>query len=88
MDTKDNNKDIKMLKNDLWTKRVNTEVEVIVLRENQVVKEIILLDDFWKNNTRKQEVQKELEKEDRQAWKNNRVIYIEERIYVINNQKI
>ena len=67
MDTKDNNKDIKMLKNDLWTKRVNTEVEVIVLRENQVVKEIILLDDFWKNNTRKQEVQKELEKEDRQA---------------------
>ena len=77
-----------MLKNDLWTKRVNTEVEVIVLRENQVVKEIILLDDFWKNNTRKQEVQKELEKEDRQAWKNNRVIYIEERIYVINNQKI
>ena len=56
-----------MLKNDLWTKRVNTEVEVIVLRENQVVKEIILLDDFWKNNTRKQEVQKELEKEDRQA---------------------
>jgi len=77
-----------MLKNDLWTKRVNTEVEVIVLRENQVVKEIILLDDFWKNNTREQEVQKELEKEDRQAWKNNRVIYIEERIYVINNQKI
>ena len=77
-----------MLKNDLWTKRVNTEVEVIVLRENQVVKEIILLDDFWKNNTRKQEVQKELEKEDRQAWKNNRVIYIEERIYVINKQKI
>ena len=69
-----------MLKNDLWTKRVNTEVEVIVLRENQVVKEIILLDDFWKNNTRKQEVQKELEKEDRQAQKNNRVIYIEERI--------
>ena len=77
-----------MLKNDLWTKRVNTEVEVIVLRENQVVKEIILLDDFWKNNTREQEVQKELEKEDRQAQKNNRVIYIEERIYVINNQKI
>ena len=67
MDSKDNNKDINMLKNDLWTKRVNTEVEVIVLRENQVVKEIILLDDFWKNNTREQEVQKELEKEDRQA---------------------
>jgi len=50
-----------------------------------VVKEIILLDEIWKNNTREQEVQKELEKTDRQAWKNNRVVYIEERIYVLNN---
>jgi len=38
---------------------------VIVLRENQVVEEITLLDEIIRNQTREQEVQKELEKDDR-----------------------
>jgi len=46
------NKKIKMLKEELWTRRINTEVEVIVLRGNQVVKEIILLEKIQRNNTR------------------------------------
>jgi len=43
------------------------------------------LDKIQKNNTKEQEMQKELEKEDRQAWEDNR---IKEKIYVPNNQKI
>ena len=53
-----------------------------------MVKETILLDKIQRNNTREWEVQKELENEEVQAWKNNRVVYIERRIYVPNNQKI
>ena len=37
---------------------------------------------------RKQEVQKKLEKKDSQAWKDNKVVYMEEKIYVPNNWKI
>ena len=37
---------------------------------------------------REQEVQKELEKKIRQAWEDNGIVYIEERIYVLNNKKI
>ena len=43
VDIKEDNKDIKMLKEKLWTRRMNIKAEVIVLRENQVVEETILL---------------------------------------------
>ena len=59
-----------------------------MFRENQLIKEITLLEEIQKNNIKKQEVQKELEKKDRQAWENNRVIYIKGKIYVPNNWKI
>ena len=55
---------------------------MIVLRENQVAEETTLLDEIIRNQTREQEVQKELEKNDRQVWKGDG------RIYVLNNQKI
>ena len=67
VDTKDDNKDIKMLKNKLWTRRINMEAEVIIFRRNQVVKETTLLNEIQKNNTRKQKMQKKLEKDDRQV---------------------
>ena len=37
---------------------------------------------------KEQEVCKELEKEDEQAWKEDGIIYINGRIYVPNSQKI
>lgn len=67
MDTKNDNKDIKMFKDKLWTRRINTEVKVIMLKGNQVVEETTLLNKIQRNNTREQEVQKELEKGDGQA---------------------
>ena len=57
IDTQEDNKDIRMLKNELWKRRPITEVEIIMFRENQIVEEIILLKEIWKNNTREQKVQ-------------------------------
>ena len=59
-----------------------------MFRENQLIEETTLLEEIQKNNIKKQEVQKELEKKDRQAWENNRVVYIKGKIYVPNNWKI
>ena len=44
MDTKDDNKDIKMLKDKLWTRRIYMKAKVIIFRENQVVEETTLLE--------------------------------------------
>jgi len=66
-----------MLEDELWAQRVNTEVEIVIFRENQLVEETILLEEILKNKMR--EVQKELKKENNQVWKNNRVIYIKEK---------
>ena len=55
-----------MPKNKLWIRRVSIEAEVIVLRENQVVEETTLLNDIRRNQTREQEVWKELKKNNSQ----------------------
>ena len=81
-------KDIKMLKNELQTRQVSIKAEVIVLRRNQVVKKTILLDKIRRNQTRKQKVQKELEKYNGQAQENNGIVYVERMIYFLNNWKI
>ena len=77
-----------MLKDELWTRRVSTKAEVIVLRENQVVEKITSLDEIRRNKTRKQEVWKKLKKDNEQSWEDNRIVYIEGKIYVPNNWKI
>ena len=88
VDMKDNDKNIKMLKDKLWIRRISIEAKIAMFRENQIVEETILLEEIQKNNMKEQEVQKELEKDDSQAWKDNRVIYIKGKIYIPNNQKI
>ena len=77
-----------MLKDKIWIRKVNTEVEIVIFRKNQLVKETILLKEIQKNNIREQEVQKKLDKEDGQAWEDNRVVYMERKIYILNNWKI
>ena len=77
-----------MLKDKIWIRKVNTEVEIVIFRKNQLVKETILLKEIQKNNIREQEVQKKLDKEDGQAWEDNRVVYIQRKIYILNNWKI
>ena len=88
VDMKNDEKNIKILKDKLWISRISTEAKIAIFRENQMVEETTLLEEIQKNNMKEQEVQKELEKGDSQAWKDNRVIYIEGKIYVPNNQNI
>ena len=66
MDTTEDNKDVQLLKEKTWTKSITT-AEVIIIQRNQVVEEIILLKEIWKNYTREQEILKKLEKDKGQA---------------------
>ena len=54
----------------------------IITEESDRLKEI------KRNRTREKEVVQALEKEDGLTWEEDRVVYIEERIYVQNNRKI
>ena len=65
IDTTEDNKDVQMLKNEMWTRRQIT-AEIKMIWRNQVVEETTLLEEIQWNGTREQEVCKELEKEDGQ----------------------
>ena len=84
--TKDN-KDVQMLKDEIWARR-QIIVEIEMIWGNQVVEETTILEEIQWNRTKEQEVWRELEKEDRQSWEKEGIIYVNERIYVPNNQKI
>ena len=87
MNTKEDNKDVQVLKEELWTKR--TLVEVTMLKRNQtIVDNLDLLEKVCRNNTRKKEIQQTLKKEDRLLWEQDRIVYIEEKIYIPNNKKL
>ena len=76
-----------MLKDEMQTrKKISAKVKMI--RRNQVVEETTILEEIRKNKTKEQEVCKELEKEDGQSYEENRIVYVNGRIYVPNNQKI
>ena len=71
----------------MWTrKQISAKVKIIW--RNQVVEETTILEEIRKNKTKKQEVCKELEKEDGQSYEENGIVYVDERIYIPNNQKI
>ena len=59
-----------------------------MLKRNQTTDNLDLLEEIQGNNTRKQEVQQALKKEDRLTWEQDRIIYMEERIYIPNNKKL
>jgi len=53
-----------------------------------VVKETALLEEIQQNGTREHKVVKELDKQDGQTWENNNIVYVNGRIYILNNNKI
>ena len=87
VDTKEDNKDVQMFKDEIWTRR-NTMAKVMLIWRNQMVEETTLLEEIWRNNTKKQEVLKKLEKNKGQAWEDDKIVYVEGRIYVPNNWRI
>jgi len=53
-----------------------------------VVEETTLLEEILQNEAKEQEVHRELEKEDGQSWKENRIVYVNGQIYMPNSQRI
>lgn len=88
MDMTENNKNIKILKDELQTRRISIEAKIVIIRKNQAVEKTTLLEEIRKNQIREQKVQKKLEKDKGQAWKDDRMVYIKGRIYITNNRKI
>ena len=83
---KEDNKDVKLLNEELWSKRMTAEIMMMERKttadKNNRIKEI------RRNNTREKEVVQVLKKKDELTWEEDIVIYMEERIYVPNNKKI
>jgi len=86
VNTKEDNKDIQLLKKGLWSKRMIAEITMIgrktMAEECNVIKEI------QKNSTREKEVVQALEKQDELTWEEDGVVSMEGRIYVPNNKRI
>ena len=68
----------------MWTERQIT-ADIKMIQRNQVVEETTILEEIWQNGTKEQEVHKELEKEDRQAWEEDGIVYMDGRIYIPNS---
>jgi len=66
INTMDDNRNIQMLKEEMWIRKQIT-VEIEMIWGNQVVEETTILKEIWQNGTREQKVHRELEKEDRQS---------------------
>ena len=66
MDMKDDNKNIQMLKKELWT-RQQIIANIKMIQKKQVVEETTLLEEIWQNGTREHKLMKEIEKQDRKA---------------------
>ena len=84
--TKEDNKDVQLLKDKLWQRR--TMAEVIIMKENKTREESKTLKEIRRNATREKEVVQALKRNDSLTWEEDRVVYMEGRVYVPNNKKI
>jgi len=86
VNTKEDNKDVQLLKDEMWTRKTTAKVTIlgrkVLTEEGDIIKKI------WKNNTREKEVVQALEKNDRLTWEEDGVAYMEGRVYVPNNKKL
>ena len=60
--TKEDNKDVQMLKEELWT--IRTTAEITILKRTTKMEDLDILKEIRNNNTREKEVIQTLEKED------------------------
>ena len=76
VDTREDNKDVQIIKKELWRRRIMAAI--MIIRRNSIIEKIDFLKEIQRNGTREQEVIQELKKEDRQAWEDNGIIYVDE----------
>ena len=86
VDTKEDNKDIQLLKNKIWARK--TMAKITMLGQKMKPEKDDILRKIQKNNTREKEVVQALEKKDGLTWEEDEVIYMEGRIYVPNNKDL
>jgi len=86
VNTKEDNKDVQLLKEELWQQR--TTAEITIIKRKTRAEEDNILKEIRRNAIREKEVIQALKKEDGLTWEGNGVVYIEGRIYVPNNKKI
>ena len=86
IDTKEDNKDVQLLKEKLWQQR--TIAEITMIKRKTTVEENNILKEIRRNAIREKEVVQALKKEDGLTWEEDRVVYIDKRIYIPNNKKI
>ena len=70
----------------MWIRR--TTAKITMLERKMTVEEYNILKEIQRNKTREKEVAQALEKQDGLIWKEDGVVYIEERIYIPNNKRI
>ena len=83
IDTWEDNKDVQILKKDLWARRMTAEI--IMIRRNTTIENSKLLEEIWKNNTKEHEVEQKLKKDDGIIWEQDRIMYMDGKIYIPNN---
>ena len=66
MNTRDDNKNVQILKEEVWTRR--TTAEIMMLRRSKTTENLDLLEKIQRNNTKEHEVDQELKKENGLAW--------------------
>jgi len=86
VNTKEDNKDVQLLKDELWQQR--TTAEITMIKRKTMAKEGNILKEIRRNVTREKEVIQALKKEDGLTWEEDGVVYVEGRIYIPNNKKI
>jgi len=86
VNTKEDNKDVQLLKEKLWQWRMTAEI--MMIKRKTTVEEGNILKKIKRNTTREKEVVQALKKENSLIWEEDGVVYIEGRIYVLNNKKI
>ena len=86
VNTKEDNKDVQLLKDEMQTRK--TTAKITMLGRKARMEESDIIKKIWKNNTREKEILQALEKEDRLAWEEDEVVYMEGRIYVPNNRDL
>ena len=86
VNTKKDNKDIQLLKDKLWQRR--TTAEIAIMGENKVREESGILKEIKRIETKEKEVIQALERNDGTTWEEDKLVYMEGRIYVPNNKKV
>ena len=86
VDTKEDNKDVQLLNDEMWTRKSTSKIKVF--DERRRVDKSDIIKKIRKNNTREKEVIQVIEREDGLAWEEDEVVYMEGRIYIPNNKDL